>query len=75
MLGALMLVCELLAEGSTKIFSRNPQKRCVKKMCLWFKSLYVQLALGSVKTLFSVLSFVLVHREEKNKKREKLGKL
>lgn len=28
-----------------------------------------------MKTLFSVLSFVLVHRGEKNKKSEKLGKL
>lgn len=44
-LGALMLLCELFVERSTKIFSRNPRKRCIKKMCLWFKSLYVQLIL------------------------------
>jgi len=69
MLGALMLVCELLVEGCTKMFITNPKKRCVKKMCLWFKSLYVQLVLSSVKTLFSVLTFVLVHRGEKSKER------
>lgn len=51
------------------MFITNPKKRCVKKMCLWFKSLYVQLVLSSVKTLFSVLTFVLVHRGEKSKER------